>query len=497
MSRTRKFLGGLSVGFLNQAVVMLASLWLTPFVLSRLGQHSYGLWLICTQILGYLGLLDFGIVALIPRETAFAVGRAGGIERANELGQLVSRVTRLVLWQLPPVALVTLAVWWCLPAEWEPLRRPLGWVMLTFVALFPLRIPLAVLQGLQDLRFAAGLQLASWVLNAFVTVLLVWMGRGIEALSIGWIVGQVASAIASGYRLWTRFPAAFPRDLSILSWDKTKGWLARSAWVSVAQVAQVLMNGSEFLVIGKMLGPAATVPYACTAKLVQVFSNHPTMVMQTAGPALAELRGADQNGRLSPVTGGLTQGTLLLSGAIACIVLAVNRGFVQWWVGGGQYAGDGLTLLLIFTMLLRHWNITAIYTIFAFGYEKRISIVAILDGIITALGMMAGVWLWGAPGAAVGSLLGVCLAGLPGNLSPLGKEAKISGGRLVGALWPWFSRLMLVLAASAAIALFKPPVGWLQVGLIAAIVGLVYAAIMLPVALRLPLGNLLTPRPLA
>jgi len=497
MSRTRKFLGGLSVGFLTQAIVMVASLWLLPFVLSRLGQHSYGLWLICTQILGYLGLLDLGVVALLPRETAFAVGRAGGIEGASELGLVVGRVFRLVLWQLPPVALATLVLWWFLPSEWEALTRPLGWVMLAFVVLFPLRIPPAVLQGLQDLRFAAGLQLASWAINASVTVLLVLMGRGIDALAIGWVVGQFASGITSGYRLWTRFPAAIPLGLPALSWEKTRDWLASSAWVSVAQVAQVLMNGSELLVIGKMLGPAATVPYACTARLIQVFSNAPTLVMQTAGPALAELRAADERGRLSPVTGGLTQATLLLSGAIACIVLAVNRGFVQWWVGPDQYAGDGLTLLLVLTMLLRHWNITAIYSIFSFGYERRISIVAMLDGLVTLLGMIAGVWWWGAPGVAVGSLLGVCLAGLPGNLSPLAKETRSSTGHLMRALWPWFSRFMIVLAGAAAIAFFSRPVGWLQAGLTAALVGLVYAAIMLPVALRPPLVHFLRPRPLA
>jgi len=66
MSRTNRLLQGLSFGYLQQIFVMAAGLWLTPFFLSRLGQHDFGMWLILTQITLYLGLLDLGVVALLP-----------------------------------------------------------------------------------------------------------------------------------------------------------------------------------------------------------------------------------------------------------------------------------------------------------------------------------------------------------------------------------------------------------------------------------------------
>src|SRR5690606_28107826 len=75
MSRTRRFLGGLSIGYFSMVLTLVVGLWLTPFLLGRIGTHEYGLWLITTQILGYLMLLDLGVVALAPRETAYATGR--------------------------------------------------------------------------------------------------------------------------------------------------------------------------------------------------------------------------------------------------------------------------------------------------------------------------------------------------------------------------------------------------------------------------------------
>jgi hypothetical protein len=65
---------------------MVVGLWLTPFMLTHIGQRDYGLWLVGAQILAYLMMLDFGIVALLPRETAYAMGRAGAVvERAKDL----------------------------------------------------------------------------------------------------------------------------------------------------------------------------------------------------------------------------------------------------------------------------------------------------------------------------------------------------------------------------------------------------------------------------
>ena len=70
MTRTRRVMRGLGVSYVSQVVLALVGLWVTPFLLGRLGQEQYGLWLVATQLLAYLALTDLGIVALLPREVA-------------------------------------------------------------------------------------------------------------------------------------------------------------------------------------------------------------------------------------------------------------------------------------------------------------------------------------------------------------------------------------------------------------------------------------------
>src|SRR5215831_17250192 len=153
MSRTERFVRGIGFGYANQALTVLVGLWLTPFLLLRIGQHDYGLWLVGTQIMFYLGLLDLGVVALLPRETALATGRTAPGSETAEVPEIIGQTVRMVILQMPLVALAATIAWRLTPAEWQALRNPIGVILLAFVLTFPLRIPNAVLQGLQDFSF--------------------------------------------------------------------------------------------------------------------------------------------------------------------------------------------------------------------------------------------------------------------------------------------------------------------------------------------------------
>src|SRR5713101_6058139 len=101
MSRTRRILGGASLGYLHQAAIILLGLWLTPFLLRRVGQHEYGLWLVAGQLLGYLALLDLGVLAILPREVAFLSGQSDKDGANDQIAGLLARVRTIVRWQLP------------------------------------------------------------------------------------------------------------------------------------------------------------------------------------------------------------------------------------------------------------------------------------------------------------------------------------------------------------------------------------------------------------
>lgn len=492
-TRTRRFIGGLSLGYLQTAVVTIAGLWLTPYFLRHLDQHDYGLWLVAAQMLFYLALTDLGVVAMLPREIAFATGSANS-PSPRSVPQLVGEITALVYRQLPVVGLAAAVMWWLVWKQWPALGGPFGIVAATFVVAFPLRRFPAMLQGLQDLTVFGAVQMVAWAAGTIVTVIFVQRGTGIYGLAAGWACTQSVSAGLAWWRLQRRFPDALPRAMPSLSLSLARAYLGRGVWISVSQVAQVLLNGTDLIVIGAVLGPAAVVPYACTAKLITLLSNQPQLFMQTALPALSELRASVPRARMFEVSAGLSQLLLICSGAIACVVLVVNGPFVSWWVGPDRYAGARVTVLMSLAMLLRHWNVSAVYTLFCFGHERRLAITTAVDGLVSLVAMSILVRWIGISGAVLGSMIGTCAISLPANLTALAREQGTSLGSALRPLRPWFTRFVLM-AATILIALeWRPDLPMVTGALAAGGVAMVYLAVMTPVALRPPLGSMLAPR---
>jgi O-antigen/teichoic acid export membrane protein len=491
MSRTRRFLGGFTVGYVHMAVATAVGLWLTPFLLGRLGSTTYGLWLVGTQVIAYLLLMDLGIVALLPRETAYVTGRTGRND-APELRDLVERAITLAVAQVPIVLGAAIVALSWLPASWQQLRVPLTVVLAVFVATFPLRTFQAALIGLQDLAFVAQTQFGAWALGTLLTVTLVVSGFGLPALAAGWCVTQLCAVASCGLRLARRFPAAMPRRLS-LGGDSTKAYLARSLWVSVSQIAQVLLNGTDVLIIGALFGPAAVVPYACTGKLIAVLANQPQAILQSAAPALAELRPLGDRARIVQVTSALSQATLAVSGLVACMVLAVNQSFVSWWVGADQFAGLGLTLLMVASMLVRHFNTTNVYALFCFGHERRLALTTLADGLATIAAGIAFVAWFGITGGPIAALLGVLAVSVPLNLKGLSVETGASPSSLIAALAPWALRFGLVATAACAAGVLLSAPTFPAIALTAGAAGLLYVAAVAGSILRSPAGIYLHP----
>lgn len=485
-ARTKRFIAGAGIGYAYQALIMTAGIWFTPFLLRHLGPHDFGLWSVGMQILGYLMLLDMGIFALLPREAGNATGLAQGRLEAAQLALLIAKVIRIIMVQLPVVVLAAALTWYFLPSAWLALRPPLAVMLVVFVVLFPFQTLQGILSGLQDLSFLGLIRMLSWTITTVVSLVLVFRGLGLYSLAIGWGIGEVVSIACLAWRAQTRFPYVLPKRIFSATWEGSRAYLGRSLWVTISRIASILINGSDILIVGKLLGPLAVVPYVCTGKLISVLSNQPQMLMDLALPGMSEMRYSESRQRIQQASTALTQITLLFSGALVCAMLMLNNSFVGWWVGAGQYGGFKLTAAVLTLTLLRHWNRTLTNTLFCFGYERWISLVSLVDGAVTVTSAIVLVHFFGPIGAPMGAILAVCLVSLPANLWALARELTVSAGSLVSPVMGWAVRLLFL----AALASFlQRSFSWQRFSAMV-LVGLasllVYALIMAPVALSPP-----------
>lgn len=494
MSRANRFLAGITFGYINQIAVLLGGLWLTPFLLHHLGQRDYGLWLVSLQVLSYLGLAEFGVVALLPRDVAAVTGSGTESEVAPRIRALLEDSLGLVCIQTVLVAAGALAAWIWLPVSWRPLRGPIGLILTAYVCLFPLRLFQATLEGLQRQAFLSSLATIAWAVGLAVNVALVFNGYGVTGVAAGWVCSQVVIVSFSCGCLAKNYRPLFPRRIHWPNWRSFTSKLGRGSWISLQQTAQILLGGTDLLIIGRILGPSAVVPYSCTGKLNSIMSNQPALLMQTAIPALSQLRAMDSKVRTFEVMTVLNLGMLMISGACACVVLSVNESFVRQWVGPAEYQGFGLTLLLVVLMLVRHLNLTFAYTAFSIGYERRMCAVAIAEGILGLVLSLVFTHLWGLTGVVAGPLCAVCLTSLVSNAKVVTKDLEQSISDLILPLWPWFWRFCILAAVSTVLGRALNPGSLPKVMLVAALVSAIYGTVVVPALMNTALGVYLKPR---
>jgi O-antigen/teichoic acid export membrane protein len=493
VSRTSRFLKGFGLAYLNLVATTVAGIFLTRFYLGQLGQASYGYWLVASQLLGFAALLDLGVVSILPREIAYLTGSSSGQTTNSAREALLRRVTSLVLLQIPPVMAILLIGWLLVPSAWLPLRWPLAILLGGFVLSFPLRIPTAILTGLQDLSFLSLVQMLTWLLGTLVSVVLVSLGWGLGALAVGYVASQGSSSLCSFLRLRRRYPSYVPRQLGWPGADSIR-YLRSAVWATVSALATLFIFGTESLVVGAVFGAATVVPYSSTGKLFSVLGNQPNLIMQAAAPGLSETRTATDGPTRLRISVALAQGMLSLTAAIIVVVIAVNQGFVTWWLGPSQYAGVTLTCLFGLRLFLRHWNITLIYTLFSFGHERLIALVTLTDGAVTVLISTVLAKRLGLIGVPLGSILAVLLVSLPLNLRGIHRDTEVPLSQIAFSQIWWQGRfLILAVAAAFGSTYFNDSrLAPVVAKTLAALLGCV--VLLGPLALRPPLEPYIRPR---
>jgi O-antigen/teichoic acid export membrane protein len=484
MNRTNRFITGVALNYGYQAVVMVVGLWLTPFLLHHLGQRNYGIWLVGLQALSYIALLDIGVVGLLPREVAYVSGRIHSGADLQEMRTLLEENAMVILCQTPIVFLIMGVAWYILRAHTAGLASVLLIIMLTYGIQFPIRLFYAALEGLQDFGYIGYLQMAGWSLGVIVNVALVLKGFGLYGLALGWAATQATISLGSVWRMYTRHSHMCPRRVRWLGIPRLVKYLKSGFWVSMSQITQMLVKSSDVVMLASLRGPAAVVPYSCSSKLQSVLANQPQVILQAAQPGLTQLRATGDRKHTGTVIGTLAQAMLTVSGGVAIIILAVNKGFVQKWVGPDQYLGFWFTLAITIGMLLRHWNGTTIYSLFCFEKERFISIIGLIESLSFVAFSYVLVRLMGTIGIPIASIASLSVASLPWTLRALRRVTRNTLREQLAPLREWFVPFLGAAALAGLAVRFYTPGSYFACAYVVTIASVVYLLLELRVIRR-------------
>jgi O-antigen/teichoic acid export membrane protein len=331
------------------------SLVTTPFIVHRLGDERFGLYMLTLSMVGFGGLLDLGLntaaIKFVAEEyTRKDVRALSGILNslllsrfflgalAASIGTLaapfLSRHVLAVTPRLTPDAVFLLRI--------ASLSVGLGMLVGTLASL-----PRAA----HRFDITSRITLLAGVTLTLATVGIVSVGRGIREIAVVELTVTIMQLIV----YWNVCRSLFPGWQ--LEFSLEGSWLRRllgfGGFVALGNVTSIVFIHVNRILVGRFLGTAAvtyfTVPWSISARLSQFVYSLAEVVAPVAS-SLSAGNGAEQ---LERVYRRVTKVVLLLCGTMAVPIFLGAPEFLTLWMGPvfGQRGGIVLRLLTVSAVL--------------------------------------------------------------------------------------------------------------------------------------------------
>jgi O-antigen/teichoic acid export membrane protein len=392
------------VGLLTTAIV---GFFLTPFVLHRLGNTGFGLWVLASTLTGYYGLLDFGLRSATTRYIArYAAIQDWENLRAvlntmfiaySGIGLLTAAITTCVAWKFQDFFHVA--------PEW---RQSAQLLILVFGYGAAMAIPLnlfgGVLEALQRFTWVGGVQAVGALLRATLVVLFLTHGGGL--LSLGWITVVVN---LSSYLVYMVVAFRICPDLRF-------GWryarmsnlrvLARFGvivfWISIG--AQLRFQ-TDAVVIGSFLSVEAIALFSIGSKLVAYATDGVQALATVFTPMASHFDAKEDLHQLRRVLIVGNRYSSMIIFPITAIFLILGKTMIRVWVGSAYLSAFPVLAILIVPTALYLAQAASPKVLYGMARHSKLAVVVFLEGLANLILSIVLARRLGINGVALGTAI--------------------------------------------------------------------------------------------
>ncbi len=392
MSRTKSFIRGFASTTAQKILTKLIGLIVTPIVLSYLDKTEYGIWVIIGSVLGYMGLMDFGIT-----------GATSAIVAKNNTSQKETHINTIInnAFALQVLIGLLIVVFGLLFSFYFPTMFNMGnydkedaWLVFVMAIIgYGISFPPKSLKGLirarQMISLAVWLEFSLFIVVTALNLYLLSFHFGLLALPIGTIVVRLLA-----YPVYIHFAKkAYPQlhfDFCLIKLKHMKEIFGVSAYWFVGMIAAMVIYSTDTILIGIFMSTAMVTMYALTFRLSEVIREFIYSINFTLMPGMGQIMGSGNKNKAREVYLKSQPIILSLAAVGGVFIYLFNQAFVGFWVGDGYFAGQTLSLIfgaILFTSVVFH---ASSLVISADLKIKRVTAIRIIEAIIN---IVLSIWL--------------------------------------------------------------------------------------------------------
>ena len=413
MSLKAKAVKNVTATWLGLAVHAVVGFVLSPFILHRLGDEAFSVWILIFAFTGYFGLLDLGIRSALVKYTAKWTATGDHDELSNYLSTSLAFYSAMggVVILLTAGAYAWLPHLFKISAQLLPAARILLLLSGAAVALtFPLGVFAGALEGLQKFSWLQLSQIGTTLLRAVLIVVALSRGGGLLA------VGTITIAMSlTGYLIFTVLAL---RVLPVrLSFRRVEGAVFRKmsaygVFAFAILAAERLRFQSDAMVIGAFLSSTAITLFSIASRLVEYSSYAVRSMSQIFAPMSSEFHAKGDLPRLKRMFIAGNRASALIIFPICVTLLILGKPIIEAWVGAPYLGAYPVLALLIVPRTLYLAQSTSVRILLGMGRHNRLAAVLLLEGGMNVLLSLLLVQRNGIVGVAWGTAIPLACTGL-------------------------------------------------------------------------------------
>jgi len=416
-------LKNVSASWFGLAANLVVGFFLSPFILHRLGDDAFGLWILVFSITGYYGLFNLGIRSSIIKYVASAA--------ATHDDDQMAHVINTGLFSFGAVAgfllLLTAAGSWYVDSIFHIAPTFLRTARLLFLMVgsalalgLPLGVFAGVLQGLQKFHWLNLTQVAATLVRALLIVLALHRGGGLLTVAFITVALPLASYgvyILIVYRL-------LPLRLGIKYVDRKalRSMVNYGSVTFMIIVAGKLRFQSDAMVIGIFMSAAAITYFSIGSKLVDYATGFTDGVADLFLPMSSHFDARGEVDQLRKVLIIGNRACALTMFPICAALIVLGKPLIAVWVGPKYVSSYGILVLLLIPRTVYRAQGASTRILFGMNRHRTLAIVTLVEGVANLVLSIALIRPWGIVGDAVGTaipLLCTSLFFLPRHLCRL------------------------------------------------------------------------------
>ncbi|MEZ6064837.1 MAG: polysaccharide biosynthesis C-terminal domain-containing protein [Planctomycetaceae bacterium] len=400
--------------WLSHAITLVVGLFLVRYVKDNLGDRGYGAWIFVSSIAGYSGLLYMGFGAAVCRFSSIHYTKQDWPALNRTLSSIAAVYGINSFIALTGAAIAAAAAPWI--SNWD--GQSITEVRQVFL-LLGLNAALGLwgsvfsglLIGIQRFDIHRAAVIAATLTRVVIVVvglhyaprLLVMAGAFLAITVLENTIYYVAA-----HRLVPSLHIARKH----VSWDAFRECGGFTIFNAVRMVSEYLIYLTDTVVIGCVLGPAATVPYYIALRLCQMVQSPLENIAEVILPKTGELEASGRRDQLR---------RLVLLGSGVSLLLVAGFGIGVWyfgerllltWLGpGNQSSAPILMILVLASMILMPLRVPK-YALMGIGKIRFPATIDAAQAVANLVLSLILVRYWGVIGVAWGTLIPVAFCEL-------------------------------------------------------------------------------------